>query len=130
MTPQAPDIRLSDLEGYADVAQILGGRPLYQFSYVHSFLFVEREDILGDSWRDVDMVLAELEPPRHKIGFRFHRVADVAYSGFGQIMGLYVQSIAERGWEKLRYEVGDYEDGHIHLFCHSVTLYAPTNVAS
>src|SRR5688572_20108460 len=105
MTPQAPDIPLSDLEGYPDVATILGGRALHHFSYVHSFLFAEREDALGDTWRDIELVLAELEPPRQKIGIRFHRVDGVAYSGFGQIMGLYVQSIEERGWEKLRYEV-------------------------
>ena len=128
MTHQASDIRFSDLEGYADIAQILNGRPLYQFSYVHSFFFAERVDILGDTWRDIYLVLAELEPPRHKIGVRFHRVGEIAYSGFGQIMGLYIQSIEERGREKLRYEVGDYEDGRIHLFCHSVTLYIPTNL--
>lgn len=129
MTPDAPDIRPPDLEGYAEVAQILGNRPLYHFSRVHSFFFGEREDFLGDTWHDIDLVLAELEPPRRKIGFRFHCVTDVTYSGFGQIMGLYVQSIEERGWEKLRYEVGDYEDGHIHLFCHSVALYDPRKVA-
>lgn len=129
MTPEAPDIRPSDLEGYTEVAHILSNRPLYHFSFVHSFFFAEREDLLGDTWRDIELVLAELELPRQRIGFRFHRVADVTYSGYGQIMGLYVQGIEERGWAKLRYEVGDYEDGRIRLFCHSVSLYDPTKVA-
>lgn len=129
MTPTAPDICPPDLEGYAEVAHILGNRPLFHFSYVHSFFFSDREDLLGDTWRDIELILAELEQPRRKIGFRFHRVRDVTFSGFGQIMGLYAQNIEQRGWEKLRYEIGDYEEGHIHLFCHSVTLYDPTKVA-
>lgn len=129
MTPIAPDIRPPDLEGYEEVAHILGNRPLFHFSYVHSFLFSDREDLLGDTWRDIELILAELEPPRRKIGFRFHRVRDVTFSGFGQIMGLYAQSIEQRGWEKLRYEIGDYEDGRIHLFCHSVALFDPTKAA-
>ncbi len=130
MTPIAPYIRPRDLEGYEEVAHILGNRPLFHFSAVHSFFFAEREDLLGDMWCDIELVLVELEPPRRKIGFRFHRVLDVTYSGFGQIMGLYAQSIKERGWEKVRYEIGDYEDGRIHFFCHSVALYDPTKVAS
>lgn len=128
MTPIAPDIPPPDFEGYEEVAHIFGNRPLYHFSFVHSFLFEEREDLLGDTWRDIELVLAELDPPRRKIGFRFHRVRDVTYSGYGQIMGLYAQSIEERGWEKLCYEIGDYEDGRIHLFCHSVALYDPTKI--
>jgi hypothetical protein len=128
MAKEAPDIPLSDLEGYSDVAAIHGGRPLYHFSYVHSFLYTDREDILGDTWRNVDLVLAELDPPRQKIGFRFHRVGEVDFSGYSQIMGLFIQSIKERGWAGLRYEIGDYEDGRIHLFCHSVTLYDPKTI--
>ena len=126
--PIVPDIRPPDLEGYAEVAHILGNQSLFHFSYVHSFFFLDREDLLGDTWRDIELILAELEQPRRKIGLRFHRVRDVTFSGFGQIMGLYAQNIEQRGWEKLRYEIGDYEDGRIHLFCHSVALYDPTKV--
>ena len=129
MTPEAPDIRPRDLDGYAEVAHILGQRPLFDFSYVHSFYFIEREDLLGETWHDIELILRELDEPRQRIGFRFHRVTDVSYSGFGQVMGLYIQSIQDRGWEGLSYEVGDYEDGEIHLYCRSLALYDPTKTA-
>jgi hypothetical protein len=126
----AQDIKISELEGYEQVAAIVAARSLFHFSGLHSFrYFGRREDELGDAWSDIELVMEELEPPRAKVGIRFHRVADVSFSGFAQIMGLYFQSIQERGWEKLRFEVGDYENGHIHLFCHEISLFDPRNAA-
>jgi hypothetical protein len=130
MTTNAQDIKISALEGFEQVAAIIAGHPLFHFSVVHSFrYFGRREDDLGDTWRDIELVMEEVEPPRAQIGIRFHRVADVSFSGFGQITGLYFQSIQERGWEKLRFEVGDYEAGQIHLFCHEITVFDPNRAA-
>jgi hypothetical protein len=129
MSTDVQDIKLSELEGFEEVAATAAGRPLFHFNRVYSFRYFGRhEDELGDTWQDIELVMEELEPPHAQIGFRFHRVADVSFSGFGQIMGLYFQNIKQRGWE-LRYEVGDYEDGQIRLFCHSISVFAPTGGA-
>jgi hypothetical protein len=130
MSINAQDIKISELEGFAHVADILAGRPLFHFSRVHSFrYFGRREDELGDTWSDIELVMEELEPPHAQIGIKLHRVVDVEFSGFGQIMGLFFQSIQERGWERLRFEVGDYEDSRIHLFCHEISVFDPRNAA-
>jgi hypothetical protein len=129
MPTNAEDIKISELVGYEQVAAIIAGRPLFHFSVVHSFrYFARREHELGDEWRDIELVMEELEPPRAQIGIRFHRVADVDFSGFAQIQGLFFQNIQERGWERLRFEVGDYEDSRIHLFCHEISVFDPRDV--
>ena len=130
MPSNAKDIKISEFEGFEQVAAVIADRPLFHFSRVHSFhYFGRREDDVGDTWRDIELVMEELEPPRAQVGIRFHRVADVEFSGFGQIVGLYFQSIEERGWERLRFEVGDYEDSRIHLFCYEISVFDPSRVA-
>jgi hypothetical protein len=126
MPDNAKDIKMSELEGYDQIADVAAGRPLCHFSCVHSFRYFGcHEDELGDTWRDIELVIEERELPCAQVGIKFHRVADVEFSGFGHIAGLFFQSIQERGWERLRFEVGDYEEGHIHLFCHDITLFDP-----
>ena len=129
MSTQPLDMPLSQLPGYSEVAGIVAGRPLFHFGRVASFFFRRQEDMLGDVWPDIDLVMQESEPPHRKIGFRFHRAAEVEFSGFGNIPGLFFQSIKERGWEHLRFEVGDYEESRIHLFCHEISVYDPERVA-
>ena len=129
MPATAQDIKISEVEGFAQVAGIMAGRPLFHFSSVHSFRYFRREDEMGGTWSDIELVMEELEPPRAQVGIRLHGVADVEFSGFGQIMGLFFQSIQERGWERLRFEVGDYEDSRIHLFCQEVSVFDPRNGA-
>ena len=128
MPTNAQDIKISELQGFEQVAAIIAGRPLFHFSFVHSFCyFVRCED--GIQWSDIELVMEELDAPHAQVGIRFHRVSIDSFSGFGQIMGLYFQSIRERGWEGLRFEVGDYEDGQIHLFCHEISVFDPRNAA-
>lgn len=129
MPTNAQDIKISELEGYEQIAAVIAGRPLFHFSWVHSFCYFSRHDDLGEQWSDIELVMQELEPPHAQVGIRFHRVSVDSFFGFGQIMGLYFQSIQERGWERLRFEVGDYEDGRIHLFCHDISVFDPRNAA-
>lgn len=129
MSTNAQDIKISTLEGYEQIAGVMAGRPLFHFSHVRSFYWVLREDELGSQWSDIELVMYESEPPHAQIGIRFHRVGVQKFSGFGQIMGLFFQSIQERGWESYRFEVGDYEDSHIHLFCYEISVFAPRNAA-
>ena len=69
--------------------------------------------------------MEELESPHARLGIRFHRAFNIKFDGFLQILGLYIQRIDKRGWEKLRFEVGDCEEDRIHLYCHQVTLFDP-----
>ncbi len=118
------DIPYDKMPGFAAVAHVLAGARPYDFSYVYSFVYTEEEDALGERWRNITLVMADDSPAKKKVGFRFERVTDVRFSGFGQIMGMYIQSVVDRGWEGLRFEVGDYEEEKIHLFCHSISLFA------
>lgn len=126
MSINAQDIKVSELRGFEQVAAIVAARQLIHFSGVHSFqYFRSREDELGDKWNDIELVMEEVDSPYAQIGIRLHRVTDVSFSGFGQITGLCFQSIEERGSMRLRFEVGDYEEGRIHLFCHDISLFDP-----
>jgi hypothetical protein len=120
-----PVIELSELMGFHEVEAAVAGRPLFHFNWVQSFRYSSCEGELGDAWGEVELVMKELEPPHSQIGFRFHRVSVQSFSGFGQIMGLCFWNIRGRGWEGHRFEVGDYEDGHIHLFCDEISIFMP-----
>jgi hypothetical protein len=124
MTAKTQDIEISELQGFEQVADIINGRPLFHFSFVRSFrYFVQCED--GRQWSEIEFVMEELDTPHAQIGIRFERVSVDKFSGFGQIMGLFFEAIHPRGWESHRFEVGDYEDGRIHLFCHEISMFAP-----
>jgi len=130
MATTVPDIPLSEISGYAEVADIVAGRPLHHFGGVVSFLYRRQaEHPNGGVWPTIELVMQEQVAPHRKIGFRFHGVRDLRYSGWGSIVGLYFQSIKDRGWEDARFEVGDYEQGEIHLFCYEISVYDPARVA-
>src|SRR5205809_2656407 len=124
MGTAAPDIPLSEIAGYAEVSEIVAGRPLHQFGGVVSFCY-RRQDTgeRGEAWPSIELVMQEQVAPHRKIGFRFRGVREVEFSGWGSIVGLYFQSIKDRGWEDARFEVGDYEQGCIHLFCYDISVY-------
>ena len=124
MATTLPDIPLSEITGYAEVADIVAGRPLHQFGGVVSFFYRRQA-----GHPSIELVMQEQVAPHRKIGFRFHRVRDVQFSGWGSIVGLYFQSIRDRGWEDARFEVGDYEQACIHLFCYDISVYDPERVA-
>jgi hypothetical protein len=127
MSTQVPDVPLTQIPGYSEVAAIVAGRPLHHFGGVVSFCY--RQQTEAAVWPEIDLVMQEQEPPHEQIGFRFRGVRDVQFSGWGSIVGLYFQNIEDRGWEDARFEVGDYEQGGIHLFCHEILVYDPKRVA-
>ena len=63
---------------------------------------------------------------RFKADFRFTGVTDLSIKEFGcgdtQIMGFDVVDLSERGWEGVRYEVQDYENGRIHFLCANIEV--------
>ena len=63
--------------------------------------------------------------PTHRVTMLFEGVGSLDLKKFGgatQIMGFEITSIADRAWESLNFEVGDYEDGRIHFYCASVCV--------
>lgn len=129
MATTVPDIPLSEIPGYPEVADIVAGRPLHHFGSVVSFLYRRQaEHPHGGVWPSIELVMEEQVAPHRKIGFRFHGVHDVQFSGWGSIVGLYFQSIKDRAWEDARFEVGDYEFGGIHLYCYEISVYDPERV--
>lgn len=120
-----PDIPLSQIPGYSDIAEIVTGLPLNHFSIVDTFLFRRREESQGQASFDIYLVMREREQPYRKIGFRFHDSREIQCSGWISIIGLFFQCIKDRGWETLRYEVGDYESNEIHLYCRTISVFNP-----
>ena len=120
------DIPLSEIPGYAEVAEAVAGRSLLHFIDVVSFCFCqEAEHPHEGRWPSIELVMKERVAPHRKIGFRFYGVRDVQFSGWTSIVGLYFQSIKDRGWVDTRFEVGDYENGCIHLFCYDISVFDP-----
>ena len=120
---QNKDLKPSELPGFEQVETLLGQGSLLHFNQVQSFRFYREEDDVGEIRAQVELILKKWDEPQALLGIRFRGVVDVSFSGFAHISGLYIQSIRERGWEKLRYEVGDYEEGKIHLFCEDIVLF-------
>ena len=130
MSTTIPDIPVSELPGYAEVAEIVAGRPLHHFGGVVSFCYSRQ--VVGEHsavWPCIELVMAEQVAPHRQIGFRFRGVRDVQFSGWGSIVGLFFQSIKSRGWEDARFEVGDYEQSSIHLYCYEISVFDPKRVA-
>jgi len=128
MATTVPDIPLSEIPGYSEVVDIVAGRPLHHFAGVVSFLYRRQAEHPHGVWPSIELVMEEQVAPHRKIGFRFHGVRDVQFSGWSSIVGLYFQSIKDRGWEDARFEVGDYEDGGIHLYCYEISVFDPERV--
>lgn len=126
MREDTHEIPISELDGFQQVADTMAGRPLCHFNRVYSFRYFGRqEDDQGDEWRNIELVMEEFDPPHAQVGIRCHRVSDVSFSGYFQILGLNFRSIRDRGWDQLCFEVGDYEDGGIHLYCFAISLFDP-----
>ena len=126
MSTTAPDIPISEFPGYSEIAEIAAGHPLHHFGGVVSFSYRRQaEGERGELWPCIELVMAEQVAPHRKIGFRFRGVRDVRFSGWGSIVGLYFQDIKGRGWEDARFEVGDYEQNCIHLYCYEILVFNP-----
>lgn len=121
----ASGISLSQFPGYAAIESVVTDRPIYHFKRVESFCYRQHSDICGDTIEDVELVLSEPQAPQNRIGFCFRGVRIHHFSGFGSISGLFIETIEDRRWEKMRFEVGDYENGAILLYCLEIILFRP-----
>jgi hypothetical protein len=72
------------------------------------------------------VVLSDERPVSATIRLIFSDVSDLHITSFGggltQIRGLYIKDISERGWERKKWEIGDFENGVIRFCAAAVTI--------
>jgi len=118
------------IQGAHLVAKLIGRWNPCDLAYVENFeydalkarltirtLFQSRDG--RSSWPDPD-------GPLHRVVLCFDGVSGLRLrdlgSGLVQIVGFEIVSLADRGWESLRFEVEDYEDGRIGFQCSDITV--------
>jgi len=64
--------------------------------------------------------------PMWEVAMRFSGVSGLRFTSFGggpvQIMGFEIASVADRGWEGIRFEISDYEDSRLAFMCADVEI--------
>ncbi|WP_460185706.1 hypothetical protein [Thermopirellula anaerolimosa] len=80
---------------------------------------LERRDIARHGWPSETN-------PRFKVDLRFADVSDLSIKQFGdgdtQITGFDIADLSDRGWDRVKYEVQDYENSRIHFFCADIEV--------
>lgn len=87
--------------------------------------FIEREE--GTSSYDVVLVMSSDRISRaDTIRIICSDVSDFYLKSFGggltQITGLFIKDIHENGWERMKWEIGDFENGVIKFFAAAVSV--------
>lgn len=61
-----------------------------------------------------------------RVAIRFEGVSNLNVKSFGpfpkQVVGFDITDVSDRGWERIRFAVEDYENGDISLNCEDVTI--------
>jgi hypothetical protein len=116
------------IDGIDAARAILGEFSLIDFSKVKELAFFSDDETL--SAYDVKLSLLRDRPAHERAGltFLFERASGVRLNNIGggltQIMGLYIKDISENGWEYLKWQIGDYENNAIDLYCFKVSIIA------
>ena len=84
-----PDIPLSQIPGYSEVADIVAGRKLCNFRDVNSFYFLRHDERAWEELPDIFLVMQDGDQPLRKIGFRFHGPRDAQFSA-GTVSVVYI----------------------------------------
>jgi len=116
-----PEVPLSALSGYADVADLLARKSKWGCTLVRELLIKHASE---DERSGTTLTLVLLHDRNEKFGvrFTFHRVSGLKIQDTHQVCGLAVRDVRSRGWEGIRFEVYDYENAAITFFCEDVTL--------
>ncbi|MEI4769870.1 hypothetical protein WAX74_09470 [Psychrobacillus sp. FJAT-51614] len=72
---------------------------------------------------DVDFII-EGNGTGYLVQFRFYNPQSISFESDGLFheISLNIKDIAERGWEKIKYEVEDYEENTLHFFCSEIEI--------
>ncbi|SES46396.1 hypothetical protein [Psychrobacillus sp. OK032] len=70
---------------------------------------------------DIDFII-EGNGNRYLVHFRFHNPQSITFESNGSYhqISLNIKDITERGFEKMKFEVEDYEENTLHFFCSEI----------
>lgn len=54
--------------------------------------------------------------------FIFANVGDFHFKNLPEISGFKIENISKSGWENIKYEIFDFEDGNLHAYCESIEV--------
>jgi hypothetical protein len=114
-----------EINGLEAARDILGQFDFREFSTLVELHFLsvsERHAIY-----DVELLLQSVSrTPNFAMRIRFHGIQGLSLGpiggGLAQIPGLYIDNIAERGWEGLFWKIGDFEDSRISFHAADVSI--------
>lgn len=79
----------------------------------------QRRDMVGNGWPSE-------HGPKFRVTMCFVGVQQFHVKEFGgpptQIVGFDISDVSDRGWERIRFFVEDYEDNRIRLFCKEIKV--------
>ena len=111
---------MTKLHGYEMALSILGEFQFRDFSLVRELRFYE--EMGGDRpIQNLEMIIeSEKREPNYRLCLKFSGVSNLRLSNFGggetRIAGFDVVDVTDRQWEKISWEVLDYEDGDLAFY--------------
>ncbi|WP_141434290.1 hypothetical protein [Bacillus sp. 03113] len=89
------------------------------------FIRFQSEYFEGNSLLDIEFII-EVEEKQYIAHFRFYNPESINFESGGQYhqISIDIQDIKDRGWEKKKYEVIDYEQETLHFYCTDIEIIA------
>lgn len=86
-------------------------------------LSFQKEFNVHSSILDIDFII-EGNGNRYLVQFRFHNPQNITFESNGSYhqISLNIEDITERGLEKIKFEVEDYEENTLHFFCSEIEI--------
>ncbi|WP_342541925.1 hypothetical protein MHH33_12715 [Paenisporosarcina sp. FSL H8-0542] len=86
-------------------------------------LSFQKEFNVHSSLLDIDFII-EGNGNGYLVQFRFHNTQSISFESGGLYhqISLNIEDITERGWEKMKFEVEDYEENTLHFFCSEIEI--------
>ena len=121
------------VQGKSKIESAVGKPGFLGFSKVHSFTFLEEGIIPLASKYSLELILeSERMAETFRLHLRFTGVQSFELHEFGggwtQIMGFDIVDVSDRQWDKIKFEVIDYEDQRLSFFCETVEVLAVVKV--
>jgi hypothetical protein len=111
------------IKGLEAAEKILGPLKFFHFRRVRELRFLEQP---GASESQLDLfVESQDRSPNFLLNLRFRGVQNLKLTFGGQltqIIGFDISDISQRQWDRLNWEVTDFENGRIHFYCREVEI--------
>lgn len=116
-----PEIEWVSLPGYDDIAEILTRNSHTGCTMVQRLTV---KNFIGDEGFQSEVVIDLAHDIRDSeaVRVRFQGCHQIRIDDTYQVCGLAFRDISKRGWEFTKFEVYDYEESKIGLFCHRIRL--------